>query len=340
MARTRVTIVGCGFIGTAVAIAIRGLYKDIEIIGHDKDQSKTQRAEKLKAIDRSNWNLPSACENAQLIVLSIPLDAIEPTLKAIAPDILPGAIITDTCPVKSPLTSFVRKYIPEKSAYISSDIVFNPVRVPASTKLDSLSADAFKGAAWTLTPLAASPDSVDSFASLVSATGAKPIFMDAIEHDGLRLAVDSIPSVVSSAFMLAVTSDAAWRERQWLAGSTFDAATTNVDGIHAEEVARALIAQRDASSHWINETMRQLIDLRDAVEAGQIDTVTAMLTTASEHRDRWSSEWFRGRDEGQAQVEVKRPSFLSMFVGTRLASRVEESTGKGSSSKKNGGVKP
>src|ERR1035437_6494253 len=102
MARTKVTIVGCGFIGTAVAIALRSLYKDIEIIGHDKDQSKTQRAEKLKAIDRSNWNLPSACENAQLIVLSIPLDAIEPTLKAIAPDILPGAIITDTCPVKTP----------------------------------------------------------------------------------------------------------------------------------------------------------------------------------------------------------------------------------------------
>jgi prephenate dehydrogenase len=78
MAKTRITIVGCGFTGTAIALALRTLYKDVEIVGHDKDQSNTQRAAKLKAIDRSNWNLPAACENAQLIVLAIPFGAIEP----------------------------------------------------------------------------------------------------------------------------------------------------------------------------------------------------------------------------------------------------------------------
>jgi prephenate dehydrogenase len=328
MAKTRITIVGCGFTGTAIALALRTLYKDVEIVGHDKDQSNTQRAAKLKAIDRSNWNLPAACENAQLIVLAIPFGAIEPALQAIAPDIMPGAIITDTCTTKAPLAGFVNKYLPANAAYISSDIIFNPAKVPSTQKIETFTADAFKGAAWTLTPVAASPDSVDAFASLVSATGAKPIFMDAAEHDGLRLSVDGIPSALSSALMLAVTSDSAWRERQWLAGSTFDAATINVDSTDAEEIAGVLVAQKEASTHWLNQIMLQIMEMRDAIEQGRGDKIAQLLTQARERREQWTSDWYKGRDEGYVPVDTKKPSLLGMFVGNRMASRMEESADK------------
>ncbi len=335
MAKTRITIVGCGFIGTAIAIALRGLYKDIEIVGHDKEQLNTKRAEKLKAIDRSNWNLPSACENAQLIVLAIPFGAIEPTLRAIAPDIMPGAIITDTCATKAPLAGFVSKYLPANAVYISSDIIFNPSKVPPTQKIETLTADAFIGAAWTVTPIAGTPDSVDAFASLITATGAKPIFMDAAEHDGLRLSVDTIPSALSSALMLAVTSDAAWRERKWLAGSRFDAATINVDSTDAEEIASVLVAQKEASTHWLNQVMLQLMEMRDAIEQGRNDKVTLLLTHAREQREQWASDWFKGRDEGNAPIDAQKPSPLGMFVGSRMASRIEEKPDKPGAGNKN-----
>jgi prephenate dehydrogenase len=336
MARTRVTIVGCGFTGTAVAIALRSLYKDIEIVGHDKDQSNTQRAEKMKAIDRSNWNLPAACEKAQLIVLAISVDAIEPTLRAIAPDILPGAIVTDTTTVKSPLKAFVTKYFPAHAAYISGDIVFNPERVPATQKIETLTADVFKGAAWTLTPIAASPDAVDSFTGLVSATGAMPIFMDAAEHDGLRLSVDSIPAALSSVLLLAVTSDSAWRERQWMAGSAFNAATINVEATDPAEVASALVAQREAASFWLNQIMLQLMELREAVDKGRNDQVAAILSKAHELREGWTADWHRGRDQGYEKVATQRPNLLSMFVGSKIASRMETNPDQKSEGKKPG----
>jgi prephenate dehydrogenase len=336
MAKTRVTIVGCGLIGTAIALALRNLYKDIEIVGHDKDQANTQRAEKMKAIDRSSWNLPSACENAQLIVLAIPLEAIEPTLRAIEPDILPGAIVIDTCSVKSPITATVKRHFPQHAAYISSDIVLNPLRVQAGQRVETLTADTLKGAAWTLTPMSASPDAVDSFVGVVSAMGATPIFMDAAEHDGLRLAVDSIPAAVSSALMLAVSSDNAWRERQWLAGTLFDGATTNVENAHADEIASALVTQREAASYWLNQIMLQLMELRDAVEQGHTERVAELLNKAREQRERWAADWSKGRDTGQAKVEAQRPNLLSMFVGSKIASRMEERTPTKPDKKKGG----
>ena len=336
MAKTRITIVGCGFTGTAIALALRTLYKDIEIVGHDKNGANTQRAEKLKAIDRSNWNLPSACENAQLIVLAIPAEAIAPTLRAIAPDVLPGAIVTDTCSYKSSISAMVSRHLPEKASYISSDIIFDPMRVPPGQKVEDLTADVFKGASWVVTPIVASPDAVDSFAGLVNATGAKPIFMDAIEHDGLRLAVDSIPSALSAALMLAITSDTAWRERQWLAGAAFQAATANVTFHEADEVAAALIAQGEASTHWLNQVMLQLMELRDAIDQGRRDKVTTLLTQARERHDLWEADWHTGRDQGYTPVEVKRPSMLGMLVGTRLASRLDEKPGKPDQSDKGG----
>jgi len=164
---------------------------------------------------------------------------------------------------------------------------------------------------------------VDSFTSLVGATGAMPIFMDAVEHDGLRLSVDSVPAALSSALMLAATGDTAWRERQWLAGSAFGAATANVEMTHPAEVARALVAQPEASAHWLNQIMLQLTDLRDAVEQRRVDKVEALLKSAQEARENWTAAWYRGREQGQAPINVKRPSLLGMVVGDRLAKQME-----------------
>lgn len=309
--------------GTAIAIVLRSLYHDIEVIGHDKDLGHSQRAEKLKAIDHSSWNLPSACENAQLVILAIPAESIEATIRAIAPDLMPGAIVTDTCAAKSSIVEAVKKYMPAKATYISSDIIFSPARLSGDASIESITPELFKGAAWTLTPIVASPDAVDSFTSLVTATGAMPIFMDAIEHDGLRLAVNIVPAALSSALMLAVSEDEAWRERIWMAGTTFGAATANVEFTNPTDIAGALVAQPEASTHWLNQLMLQLTDMRDAIEQRRADKLETILKSAADAREHWTAEWYKGREQSQAPIDVKRPSLLGMVVGDRLATQME-----------------
>ena len=324
MSKTRITIVGCGAIGTALGVAIRNVAKDIEIIGHDKDSSATRRAEKLKAIDRSNWNLPAACEKAQLIVLAIPQDAVEPTLKAIAPDLMDGAIVTDMSALKLPILDRAVVAVPAHAAYISSDIVFSPERSHELANLDTLTPDVFKGAVWTLIPRSGTePRDIDTLAGLAQTLGAKPIFMDATEHDGLRLSVETLPYALSSALMLAVTGDEAWRERKWMAGTAFERATSQIESMQDVELTNALLSQPESSVYWLNQFMVQIAAFRDAVRSGDPATIKALLAQAHERRLQWLTDWHRGRDDGEPRAQIEKPNLLGSLVGTKLASRLQ-----------------
>lgn len=325
MAKYKVTLVGCGMIGTALGLAVKTVLKDAEVIGHDKDQNAARRAEKLKAIDKSNWNLPSACENAHLIILAIPQDAIEPTIKAIVPDIMEGAIITDTCSLKSPIMNGPAGLVPPHAGYISSDIVFPPHRAPSPSSIEAITPDIFKGAIWTLTPRASTQSrDIDALSGFAAALGATPIFMDATEHDGLRLAVDVLPSTFSSNLMLTLTGDEAWRERKWLAGGAFEQVTRPIEGLQEMELANAMVSQPEATLHWINQFMLQLMALRDTVRDGQTAEVQKLLLSARDKRDQWLADWRRGRSEGQPTVPIAKPSLLGSLLGDKLASSLRD----------------
>jgi prephenate dehydrogenase len=325
MSKIRVTLVGCGMLGTALGLAIKAAFKEAEVVGHDKDQNAARRAEKLKAVDRTNWNLPSACESAQLIILAIPEDGVVATLKAIAPDIAPGAIVTDTATLKAPLLARAADLVPAHAAFISSDIVFAPHRAPAAGDFDHLSAEALKGAIWTLTPRSGTESrDIDAMAGLASALGAVPMFIDAVEHDGLRLSVDVLPSLLGSAYLLAVTGDGAWRERKWLAGGAFQAAVNSLQSDHDAELSSALLSQPEAANHWINQTMLRLMAMRDAVRDHDAAAIQRMLADARGQYELWLSDWRKGRQEGGPQAPIERPTLLGALLGTRLATRLKE----------------
>ena len=61
--------------------------------------------------------------------------------------------------------------------------------------------DLFKGRPWILTPHADDADAVDRLSRLVSGLGAKPMTMDAEEHDRVMAFVSHLPQLAASALM-------------------------------------------------------------------------------------------------------------------------------------------
>ena len=98
--KVQITIVGTGSIGTSIGLALRQSEEPLSIVGHDKDPRHAGTAKKLNAVDKTDWNLIGACETADIVILAIPMTGIEDTLRALAPHLKEGCVVTDTASLK------------------------------------------------------------------------------------------------------------------------------------------------------------------------------------------------------------------------------------------------
>jgi prephenate dehydrogenase len=149
--------------------------------------------------------------------------------------------------------------------------------------------------------------------------GAKPILVAPAERDGMAIAIDVLPAMLGSAMMLAVSGDAAWRERQWMAGAAFGEAVGGAE--HARALSSAVLAQPEAATHWLNQVMLQCMALRDAIRDQDAAAVEAFVAQANERREQWLADWRKGRELGGQPVERQNP-VMSLFVGERMAGRL------------------
>src|SRR5207247_2543324 len=92
----RITIVGTGYIGTSLGLALKAQKTGVEVVGHDREYGRAGQAKKLGAVDRAEWNLPAALEGAGMVVVATPLAEIESVFGNIAELLAPGCVVTDT----------------------------------------------------------------------------------------------------------------------------------------------------------------------------------------------------------------------------------------------------
>lgn len=112
MSNVKITIIGVGAIGTSLGLALKQTDDPPRLIAHDKDPLHTRQALKMGAFDKSEWNLINAVDNADLIVLALPADAVRPTLEAIAADLKPDAVLTDTLSTKADILQMATELLP------------------------------------------------------------------------------------------------------------------------------------------------------------------------------------------------------------------------------------
>jgi prephenate dehydrogenase len=96
----QITIVGLGQIGASVGLALGKRRSDIRRVGHDKSLETAKKAQQIGAVDDMKINLPAAVREANIVLLSLPVNEIRATLEVIAPDLLEGVVVMGTTPVQ------------------------------------------------------------------------------------------------------------------------------------------------------------------------------------------------------------------------------------------------
>ena len=286
------------------------------VIGHDKDMGIANQARKLEAVDKAEWNLISACEKADLIIIATPLGAIEPTLKAIAPYLHPGCVVLDTATLKAPVLAWAEAILPKEVHFVGTDpiIAGKPLAgiEARATGLKAARADLFKDALLCLVPTPeADPSAVKLATDLATILGAKPFFLDATEHDSLLAAVDHLPAITALALLEMAIKQPSWNELRKVAGPPFELAT-HLASTEPSSYSDLAVANRDNLVRWIDALSASLASLRQELAEGTQEALAEHFTKAVAERDRWLNDWATGQLL-EARRESQMPSKSEMF---------------------------
>lgn len=313
MAKTRIAIIGLGRIGGSIGLALKNTKLDLEIVGHDKDLGVAGRAQKRGAVDKTDWNLIGACEGAGLIVLALPLDAIQDTLSALKPYIQPGVIVTDTAATKAPVLEWANA-LPPGVHFIGGHPILKWDRPAGVRGIANADANLFQDATYCITPaLTAQATAIDSVSNFIKLLGAKPYFIDAVEHDGLSAGMQHLPALLATALASSTTASQGWRELGRLASADYRAATDLMPP-EAKSANEQFMAHRADLVRWVDTIIAELHDLRAILEREDAGALQARVQAAIEKREQWLSGKLE-ETSAPMQFESMSNTTARMFLG-------------------------
>jgi prephenate dehydrogenase len=318
--KKRITIIGTGLIGGSIGMAIRaGKLPGLEVVGHDADRGAANQAEKLGAIDRAEHSLPRAVSNAGMVVIAVPVLSVREVMQQIAPDLVEGAVVTDTTSTKAHVMRWARDSLPEHVSFVGG----HPMAGKETGGIGNADARLFQGKAYCISPAVdATESAVRSVMGLARLAGAEPMFVDPDEHDIYAAAVSHLPLMVSTALFSMLRESPAWPDMGMMASSGFKDVTRLASGDPA--MSHGIWAtNREAVIHWLDRMADQLRDFRKKLEDAQDEELLETFAKTQIERDTFL------REPPQRQAEAASPkidtgeALMSMLVGGMMAKNIK-----------------
>ncbi|MCK0095454.1 prephenate/arogenate dehydrogenase family protein [Yoonia sp. F2084L] len=199
----RVALIGLGLIASSMCHAMRRAGLAGEIVGYARSAETRDIAREIGLCDRVCDTAAEAVKDANLVVLCVPVGAMEAVAKEIGPALKPGTTVSDVGSVKRTVVDAVGPYIPEGVHFIPA----HPLAGTEHSGPRSGFAELFDNRYTIIVPVEGSdPQAVDRLTSLWTGIGALTETMDADHHD-LVLAVTSHTPHLIAYTMVGVADD-------------------------------------------------------------------------------------------------------------------------------------
>ena len=110
---SHIAVIGIGLIGTSIVHAAK--YRNLPVTFAAFDNNPDVRAEAADLLShiKITTTLQQAVEDAELVILAVPVGVMEQVMKDIAPYLRPGCVITDTGSTKRSVIRDVLPFVPE-----------------------------------------------------------------------------------------------------------------------------------------------------------------------------------------------------------------------------------
>lgn len=191
----KIVIVGMGLIGGSVARGLARLGFEGEVIGVGRDAEPLAQALSDGCLTGFTMDLQTACADADLVIIAVPVLAITSVLHELAPVLAEHTVLTDVASVKQEVVAAAATVFGKVP---DNFVPGHPIAGSEQSGYGAAKPDLFSGRRVILTPLAhTSADAVALVTELWQEIGAEVVQMPVAHHDEVLAATSHLPHLLA-----------------------------------------------------------------------------------------------------------------------------------------------
>jgi prephenate dehydrogenase len=191
----QLTIFGVGLIGGSLALALRNSKACEKIVGCSRNVKHLQRAVELNVIDEFTLDPKQAVSSADVVLLAVPMGAMETILKQIANHLPENVIVTDAGSSKASVVAAAERVFGEVPDWF---VPAHPIAGREKSGVDAAIASLFVDHKVILTPLKQTcPAAIERVTKMWETAGAQVQSLGVEQHDLVLAATSHLPHVLA-----------------------------------------------------------------------------------------------------------------------------------------------
>ena len=281
----RLCVIGVGLIGGSLARALRAAGACDEIVGYGREAQSLEKALALGVIDHAETDIARALQGAEIVVVAVPVGAMEQIFQAVVEHLSPGVIITDVGSTKGNVVRAAQKVF---GTLPSAFVPGHPIAGTEQSGVEASFAELFRNRKVILTP---EPDTQAWAVSRVTwmweQAGAQVTTMGTQHHDDILAASSHLPHVLAYTLvhMLAGIKDSD-EVFKYAAGGFRD--FTRIASSDPQMWHDICLANRDALLTMLRRYSGELQQIADALQRGDGPHLQGVFAQAKHARDRYT----------------------------------------------------
>ena len=277
-------IIGCGLMGSSFALAMKraGLVK--RIVGYSKSPSTTANALQLGVIDVEAASALQAVSGSDIVLIAVPVAAIEGTFKAIKHLITPDMLIMDVGSTKTDVVESAQRIL---GSLVGSFVPAHPIAGKEVSGVENADVNLYNGRQVIFTPIGRTLTAqLRRAESVWTALGCNVQSMSPEAHDAAFAAVSHLPHLLAFAMMNSIGAQKNADDFLSLAGSGFRD-FTRIAASDPEMWHDIFLANRTQLLAQIDTFKQTLQGFEASLLASDSVKLEAAIASASKRRVQW-----------------------------------------------------
>lgn len=286
MNMTKFGFLSLGLIGGSIAMAIKNVHPNAEIVAYARKESTLQEALDAGVIDVGTTTIDDTFLNCDMIFLCAPVAVNNQFLSQLLPHISEHTILTDVGSVKGSIHK-----VAESLGLNKQFIGGHPMAGSEKTGFANANPMILENAYYILTPTDEVPkDAIDAYHTLVKEMGAIPLILNCAEHDYVTAAISHVPHLVAAALAnLVHDHDTAEGTMKLVAAGGFKD-ITRIASSSPDMWESICMSNRENIANLLDDYIASLQEISTAVREGKKGYTFDLFTASKEYRDSFANQ--------------------------------------------------